>query len=553
MTPTSPTAPPPAFPRWAWPAAALLGAVTFLVHLPFLSRWPVNWDAAQFVLATRTYDLDFYQPHPPGYLLYVLAGRTGSLLTGGDANLAFSLLSAAATGLAVGLCLILAVRLGLRGIPLGLTVAAVATSPVLFHYGGVALTYALEAAGAALFGLLCWHARERRSAAWWLVACVLLGLAGGVRQTTLLLLLPLWAWAGWTFPWRLRLAGLGLLGGTVLAWLLPLVALAGGPETYLATSRRLATDVMAPDGRGLGAAALAVNLALAGTALLASLGVAAVALVPAGLAGVAAHVGSTGLRPGARAWFLLLWTIPALLLFGFVHIGQPGYMLLVLPPVAIGLGLGLQRLLPSRAPAGAAVALGSLAVAVALLVPLNQAASLQVARAVDEFASRDGADPPWFWEFRIEVLSHVPLYGLRRSTTDWDEVRRQLEVHPPGTVTLLTSAGILGSGRMLDVLFPQHPAWGIWMLPDRGYFFPPLRPAPGLAYDDVNLPQAAIPLPPGTTAVVVIDDPFVACLDLPGPIEVLDLGGGNRAWRVPATAGELRLTTDCLGQPPPGT
>src|SRR3970282_443731 len=47
-----------------------------------------NWDAVQFALALREFDVVKHQPHPPGYLLYVGLGRllNASL---GDPTLAY--------------------------------------------------------------------------------------------------------------------------------------------------------------------------------------------------------------------------------------------------------------------------------------------------------------------------------------------------------------------------------------------------------------------------------------------------------------------------------
>src|SRR5438445_13725936 len=65
-----------------------------LAALTLVSRWPYracmlyNWDAVQFALALREFDVAKHQPHPPGYLLYVALGRllNASL---GDPNMAY--------------------------------------------------------------------------------------------------------------------------------------------------------------------------------------------------------------------------------------------------------------------------------------------------------------------------------------------------------------------------------------------------------------------------------------------------------------------------------
>jgi hypothetical protein len=54
--------------REVGPPAALF-VISLLLRLPFISNALVNWDAVQFALATRSFDIARHQPHPPGYIL----------------------------------------------------------------------------------------------------------------------------------------------------------------------------------------------------------------------------------------------------------------------------------------------------------------------------------------------------------------------------------------------------------------------------------------------------------------------------------------------------
>ncbi|MBI4245911.1 MAG: glycosyl transferase, partial [Candidatus Rokubacteria bacterium] len=55
--------------------AAALSLLAVLSRLPYRARMLYNWDAVQFALALREYDVVKHQPHPPGYILYVGLGR----------------------------------------------------------------------------------------------------------------------------------------------------------------------------------------------------------------------------------------------------------------------------------------------------------------------------------------------------------------------------------------------------------------------------------------------------------------------------------------------
>ena len=68
---------------------------------------------------------------------------------------------------------------------------------------------------------------------WLLVASLALAALGAVRQTGFVLLLPLWLWVAWPATGSQRIRGGTVLAAASLAWLVPLLWLAGGPAAYL--------------------------------------------------------------------------------------------------------------------------------------------------------------------------------------------------------------------------------------------------------------------------------------------------------------------------------
>ena len=121
------------------------------------------------------------------------------------------------------------------------TIAALglAASPLFWAYGVVGLSYTAEAALATGVALGAWGMRGGRVRA--LVgSALLLGLAGGVRQSMLVILGPLWlgmAWREFRRPGPV-LAGLGLIGLATATWLGPMLWLTG-VERYVAASVEL--------------------------------------------------------------------------------------------------------------------------------------------------------------------------------------------------------------------------------------------------------------------------------------------------------------------------
>lgn len=62
------------FARENKPVLLIFGAALAL-RLKFLSPWLEDWDSVQFALALHNYSIVDYQPHAPGYPLYILLGR----------------------------------------------------------------------------------------------------------------------------------------------------------------------------------------------------------------------------------------------------------------------------------------------------------------------------------------------------------------------------------------------------------------------------------------------------------------------------------------------
>jgi hypothetical protein len=380
-------------------AGLTLAAAAVALRLATLVDVPVNWDAAQLVLATERFDVADHRPHPPGYPLYIGAGWLLARLTG-DRALALSLLSALSAGPAVWLLFLLGRIIG--GPALGLAAGALlATSPLAWYYGSVGLAYGPELALATAVALCTWHAIDRRDERALLLGAAALALAGGIRPSAVPLLLPLWS-IGLVRQRRtpaFRACGILVLG--CLAWALPLLWLSGGPERYLAASRRLATFAAeSTSAAGGGLDAVAWNAWFVAVGLLLGLGPLAAA-IPIRL-GTWARAASA--RP-RLAWLLALWIAPALLVYLALHIGQLGYLLLFFPALCLLLA---DALLAAGATLAGALRrerrLGA-AVAVIAAVATNVTVFLGTPNAL---SGRSLADERRFWSAVAAARAELP-------------------------------------------------------------------------------------------------------------------------------------------------
>lgn len=311
----------------------LLFLFAIAIRIPFTSKMLFHHDSVNFALALEHFDLRVHQPHPPGYFLYIVMGRFVHLFIP-DANLALICLSITFTGLTVPLIYLLAKEMyDCRTAVIASLLAAV--SPNLWFHGEVALSYGVEAFFSALTGFLCWKIHQGRHDLLW-VAALVLGVAGGFRQNTMVFLFGLAIFAAWKAPARRIVPALILLVAVCSVWFLAMVRLTGGMEAYTAAFRELwrfntghnsvfeagwqhfrlfSEALFAFNVYGLGA-----GLAVMGTAFYS-----------------VARSGELSSLCRGKRWFYAAWILPSYLFYQmiFIHPANPGYALIFLVPLLL--------------------------------------------------------------------------------------------------------------------------------------------------------------------------------------------------------------------------
>src|SRR5215468_3437791 len=112
-----------------------LAALTLLSRWPYRARMLYNWDAVQFALALREFDIAKHQPHPPGYLLYVALGRLLNMSLA-DPNLAYVALAMVFSAATTAVVYVLARALYDRTTAVA-AASLLAASPLFWFYGAV--------------------------------------------------------------------------------------------------------------------------------------------------------------------------------------------------------------------------------------------------------------------------------------------------------------------------------------------------------------------------------------------------------------------------------
>jgi len=384
--------------RYDVACAVVLAALTVVSRWPYRARMLYNWDAVQFALALTEYDVMKHQPHPPGYILYVGLGRLVNHWLH-DPTAAYVGLAVAFSGLTTFVVYYLARAVYDRATALA-SAALLAVSPLFWFYGSVGLTYAGEALVASVVAYFSFRALRGSETDAWLAAGYL-GLAGGLRQSALVLLFPLWLGATAFGLRRLRslLVGLLVIVAAVLAWFLPMIWITGGLTRYVEASIDLAETVVKPTsilGAGAGDATLRMARYMLESVV--------VGLGPLALAAALVPWYARRHGVGAREWFLVTWAVPAILVYTLVHFGQAGYVLTFLPALVILLSrvllVALGSALAPRPRLRAAVAVA----VVTLVVLVNGSFFVSARPAPRDFAA---TKPSWVQRAQDEAFDWI--------------------------------------------------------------------------------------------------------------------------------------------------
>lgn len=311
----------------------LLGGI--LTRVPFRSRMLYHWDSVNFALGIERFDIQMHQPHPPGYFLYVMLGRAVDAVIQ-DPNASLVWLSVIFSGLTAGGLFLLGKAMFSRweGV---IAALALLSSPLFWFHGEVALMYVLEAFFTTIIALMSTQLLAGRRQ-YLYPSALILGIAGGIRQSTLLFMFPLWLFSIRKLSLKRVALAVLLLALVVGAWLVPMVVLTGGVDRYLGLSR--GTDVVGESSL-LDPRQVVFNAARIGAYGFYGLLLGGIPLAYSVLRGLRALPASARDR---RAQVIAVWVIPSLLFLIFVHIRQAGHIFVFLPALFLLVGVGMVRI-----------------------------------------------------------------------------------------------------------------------------------------------------------------------------------------------------------------
>ena len=204
---------------------------TILSRVPFHAKDFASFDAINYTLALSNFDMRLHQPHPPGYILYILLGRAFNLVFQ-DPRLALLWLSTIASGLAVVAIYLLGMEMFGRRAGL-LAACLLAILPCFWYFGEISAPYTIDLFFAALLGWLCYRALKLDGEKHIYLCALALGLAGAFRLQTMIFFFPLFLYSVRHCQFKIIISSSVIVLITFGLFFIPSVLASGGFKSFI--------------------------------------------------------------------------------------------------------------------------------------------------------------------------------------------------------------------------------------------------------------------------------------------------------------------------------
>jgi Dolichyl-phosphate-mannose-protein mannosyltransferase len=342
-----------------WIALALF-ILTLALRIPFQSQTLNDWDSVNHALALTSFNVVAHRPQPPGYILYIGAGRLINFVFP-DEQTALVVVSMLASALAVASLFWLGTHLASREIGL-IAALLLLTCPAFWFDSEVALPYVVEGAASVVLAMLLYRLLQGEQRLTMLTA-VVFAISVGLRQQLALFFAPLVIYAYWKYSWRIRLEALAWFAFVCALWFFPLAWSAGGIGGYLQALRNLNNAFSAEYGLlgSGGEEGILRNGLRMGAYTAYAMNFAAIPLLIGGIQIGLARWKQSGIRflwTDKRIPFFVLWVAPSMGFYLFFHMGSPGLIYVFLTALFLLTPFALYHILRANPRGlGAAVAL----------------------------------------------------------------------------------------------------------------------------------------------------------------------------------------------------
>jgi len=287
----------------------------------------------------------WHQPHPPGYVLYVLLLKFAGLFVN-DANTSIILVNILISIVTL-ICFYLLSREFFEDEKLVfIATSFMSFSPIFWFYGSTATIYTVDALTASVLGYVFWHSIKSKDFKTLVLGSFLLGLLGGFRQTSIILFAPLWLLAvirNRSGVKRSILCG-AVFSAAVLLWLIPVLLNTGGLSNYLLASNGLTASGSEKVAIFFGGYGNYLRTNLLNFLVWITQGLTPLGLIVA-IVSLISYLGKTPLRgmiTNNKTIFLIVWVTPSVVMY-LLYIEKAGYLLTLLPGLLIFITWSINR------------------------------------------------------------------------------------------------------------------------------------------------------------------------------------------------------------------
>lgn len=307
-----------------------------LTTWPVITDGPIDWDSAQYLLGVEHFSVAMHQPHPPGYPLFIVFGKVLALLFSPYTSLLImnSVFSISAV---FGIYLLVWRIWQHRWLAATLSTAFM-VNPIFWFYRGFANTYVIDTALSIWLALLTYcfirGLTEKPNAQYLYASAVVLGVGSGFRPSLLVLLMPLFVLQLMYYAnKRARTISVSILVLSVVLWLVPLMIVSGGIGGYFQSSLKLYGDAAHSSSYFFGASPRdAINgIRHFVITTIVSLNWLLLPIVVSILLFGRDVIWKRWKIHRFYLWWIMAWIGLPIVVYSFIHFGQIGYVLTVLP------------------------------------------------------------------------------------------------------------------------------------------------------------------------------------------------------------------------------
>ncbi len=387
----------------------LAGLLTVLSRLPFRAAMLNDHDAVNYALALEHFDMRLHQPHPPGYILYILLGRAFNLIFD-DHLTALLCFSIVFSGLAV-VAVYLAGREAFSQRVGAIAALLLATSPAFWLRGEIAAPYTADLLASALVGWLCYRVLITSGRRLVFVTALALGLVGAFRPQTSVFLFPLFLYALHQRPWKTIVGAIILAGVVFGAFFLFSVIASGGLAAFVLSMRVIvpifwSTETMV---RSATLARYAKNLQMI---LRYAFRITGELIAALALLGYATRPNRLQFWRNPKLRFLTIWILPTWIVYTLIWPGNLGTAFVYMTPAFLLAALGLDWI--AKRPGYGTIVGGVAFVSILIwnIVVFTSFSSHPLGecyRYFDSYASIVSSDE--YYQAKLALVDDLPLEG----------------------------------------------------------------------------------------------------------------------------------------------